>query len=110
MTLPKSTTVLAAVLLALAVLVLGTHLVGAEAKTEPGHCPLCGTRGEMIPSKEDLAHCECEKWWYGKHVSRIAVGDCSDRYCPGVNDPKLVFVDLPLYRCPKDGLLFTEPK
>jgi len=70
------------------------------------------TAGIPIPDRDNLDHCECEKWWRGQAPARLVFADCSHRTCaehgPSSATP-LVYVDLPLYRCPKCGLLFTEP-
>ncbi len=78
-------------------------------ETRPSHlCPLCQAEGVPIPARDKLGHCECEKWWVGS-PARVAFGDCSSRECQeGMEPPKPIWIDLPLYRCPKDGLLFTE--
>ena len=89
-------------------LILGGLRLSAEVSNKPGTCPVCGTPGEPLISHEELAHCECERWWRGP-VVRLAVGDCSNRYCQeGSREPELRFLTLPIYRCPKDGLLFTD--
>lgn len=88
---------------------VGGYYTGAEPATSPGRCPLCGTPGVMVPDKDELEHCECESWWRDA-VTRLVVADCSHRQCQeGSEQPRLLFTSLPLYRCPKDGLLFTEP-
>ena len=93
----------------LALMVGGLYLQ-AGSTPEPGHCPVCHAKGVPVPDRESLAHCECEKWWVGSPV-RLAFGDCSKRQCQdGDEEPKLMWVEMPLYRCPHDGLLFTEPE
>jgi hypothetical protein len=98
--------------LSLALLVAGLAWSGlylrADTVYPSGYCPLCGAKGMMIPEQEEVRHTECEQWWYDKNVTRIVVADCSKWDCPGGSEPEIVVVDLPLYRCPKDGLLFTD--
>jgi len=100
------------------VVVVAVLLVAALAWAQSveypaGACPVCGTDGLPVPDRDQLAKCECEKWWRGQAPARLVFADCSDRKCaeygPNENTP-LVYVDLQLYRCPKCGLLFTEPE
>lgn len=85
--------------------------LGATEYQSPGLCPLCRTQGEPLIPADEIAHCECEKWWSeGKTLIRLAVGDCSYATCPTLSEPELRFIEMPLWRCPKDGLLFTEPR
>lgn len=102
------------ILLALVVVGIAMTVNGFHPRADSGRpaalCPLCQTEGIPIPARDQLNHCECEKWWVSS-PARIAFGDCSKRQCQdGDEEPKLIWIELPLYRCPKDGLLFTDPE
>ena len=101
-------------------LILAALLVAAVAWAQydtdyrpSNNCPLHpATAGVPIPDRSQLADCQCEKWWNGQAPARLVFADCSHRSCAmrgPTEDAPLVYVDLALYRCPKCGLLFTEP-
>jgi len=87
-----------------------------ETTRQQSQCPFCGTAGILLPNEASCGNPECLEYLKSKNVplhriSRIAVGDCSLWECAedGTKDPVLLYLDLPLYRCPRDGLLFTRP-
>lgn len=99
----------------------GAFYIRADSAHAPGSCPLCHTQGIAVPDREQLTKCECEQWWQGQAPARLMFADCSHRQCAesgpqaiveaqGEESLPLVYLDLQLYRCPKDGLLFTDPE
>jgi len=82
-------------------------------RTPTGGCPLCHAEGIPVPERDQIADCQCEKWWRGQAPARLVFADCSHKSCAesGADDyTARVFVDIQLYRCPHDGLLFTDPE
>ena len=104
-----------AVLLVACVALAGweTDGVGVEWVAVPGNCPLHDVPGIPVPEHDQLADCQCEKWWRGQAPARLVFADCSHRTCAEFGPTEatpFVYVDLQLYRCPQCGLLFTEPE
>ena len=89
------------------------------ARLEKTRCPVCRAEGILLPDEDTCGHPECAEYRRSmgirpERISRLAVGDCSLWSCylhdaTEHTEPELLFLDLPLYRCPRDGLLFTEP-
>ena len=83
--------------------------------TEVHPCPLHQqTAGIPIPDRAQVSHCECEQWWRGQAPARLVFADCSEQECSFERGPidstPRIYVDIQLFRCPKCGLLFTEPE
>ena len=90
-----------------------TDGVGVEWVAVPGNCPLHDVPGIPVPDRDQLSKCECEQWWNGQAPARLLFADCSSRECAENGsryDNPRIYVDIQLYRCPKCGLLFTEPE
>lgn len=102
------------VLIVAALLVACVAWAQYNPDSQPTACPLCKSAGIPVPDRDQIGHCECEQWWNGHAPARLVFADCSEQECSlergPIDSTPRIYVDIQLFRCPKCGLLFTEPE